>query len=304
MADTFFETIKRELKEKRESISCKIDSVFSAKEFDEDFFEEIEEVLIISDFGIYATLKISGKLKENIRRKNLNLSREVREELEQIIADMIKCESEKIKEIEQTKHAIIIVGVNGVGKTTTIGKLANIIKNEGKEVVIGAGDTFRAAAVQQLNTWAERADVRIISNDQGADPASVIFDSVKSSKARQADVLICDTAGRLHNKANLMNELSKIYRVVEKEYEKNIIVYIVIDAVTGQNGLIQARKFTEAINIDGIILTKMDGTAKGGIVVSIVSELGIPVRYIGFGEGINDLQRFNPEKFVEAIFEK
>lgn len=297
-----FAKIKEGLNKTRENISSKVNSVLSTfRKIDEDFFEELEEILILSDMGVNVSSKIISELKTRVKENKISKPEEIKTALKGIISDIITIEAKDYT----YPLSMLIVGVNGVGKTTAIGKLALQFKNEGRSVMLAAGDTFRAAAADQLSVWAQRACVPIIKYAQeGADPAAVIYDAIDSCKHKNTDVLICDTAGRLHNKKNLMSELQKIKKVTEREFpQAQKEVYLVIDATTGQNALTQAKIFTEIVDITGIILTKLDGTAKGGIVCAIVDELKIPVRYIGVGEGINDLQPFNPDDFANNLFD-
>ena len=277
-------------------------SVFGLDHIDDDFYEELEEILIMSDIGIHATEDIIEDLKNQVDEKHIHKPEECR----QLLMDSIKARmdlGENAYEYEDKQSVLLVVGVNGVGKTTSIGKLAAQFKADRKKVVLAAADTFRAGAIEQLTEWAHRAGVDIIAQQEGADPASVVFDAIAAAKARKADILICDTAGRLHNKKNLMEELKKINRIIDREYpEAYRETLIVLDGTTGQNALAQAKVFMEAADVSGIILTKMDGTARGGIAVAIQAELGSPVKYIGVGEHIEDLQKFDADSFVEAIF--
>ena len=295
-----FDKIKQGLQRTREAFSDKIEElVMNYRELDDDFFEELTDILIMSDVGMKTTDLIIDKLKQKVRRDNIRGTDKAREAIKEIVAEIM--DSEPIALPSPT--VLLVVGVNGVGKTTSIGKMAAKFKADGKRVIICAGDTFRAAAADQLTIWAERADVPIIKHKEGADPAAVVFDGVQAAKSRRADVLIVDTAGRLHNKAHLMEELKKINRVIGREYpEANVKALLVIDATTGQNGLNQALMFRETADLDGIILTKLDGTAKGGIALAIRHEMGLPVRFIGVGEKIDDLQPFDAKDFAEAIF--
>ncbi len=304
MATGFFAKLQAGLTKTRDNIAKGIDSVFSgASVIDEDFYEELEEVLIMGDIGINATSKILDELREQVRTQHINNPEACRALLIQDIWNQMKT-GDGAYDFEDKKTVIFIIGVNGVGKTTSVGKLAAIFKKKGKKVIIAAADTYRAAATEQLQEWANRADTPIITGREGGDPASVIYDACSAFKARDCDILIVDTAGRLHNKKNLMEELAKMNRIIDKELpgicREN---FIVLDGTTGQNAIMQAREFGEVADLTGIILTKLDGTAKGGIAVAIVSELNIPVKYIGVGEGIDDLERFNPAEFVDAIFE-
>ena len=268
-----------------------------------DFYEEIEEILIMGDLGINATTAIIEDLKQKVKEQHIKEPSACK----QLLIDSIKAQmnvGETAYEFENRQSVVLVIGVNGVGKTTSIGKLAGKLKDQGKKVILAAADTFRAAAGEQLTEWAHRAGVEIISGQEGSDPAAVVYDAIQASKARHADVLLCDTAGRLHNKKNLMAELGKINRVIDREYpEAYRETLVVLDGTTGQNALAQARQFSEIADITGIILTKLDGTAKGGIAVAIHSELGIPVKYIGVGESIDDLQKFDADEFVNALFD-
>ncbi|MEW8955038.1 signal recognition particle-docking protein FtsY [Clostridium sp.] len=299
----FFEKLKSGLSKTRDNLTDKMNEVFNlAVTIDEDLYEELEEILITSDIGVDTSVEIIERLRKRIREEKIKDIAEVRPCLKRVISDMMK---EGTKEAEESKgeKVILIIGVNGVGKTTSIGKIAAQYKKQGKKVLLAAADTFRAAAIDQLEVWSQRANVDLIKHQEGSDPAAVVFDAISAAKARKVDVLICDTAGRLHNKKNLMDELSKINRIIDRElkdYKKETL--LVLDGTTGQNAVIQAKQFKEVCDIDGIILTKLDGTAKGGVVISIVRELNIPVKYIGVGEGIEDLQKFNEEEFVEALF--
>ena len=300
----FFKRLVSGLSKTRANIVSGFESIFSAfKSIDDDFYEELEEILIMGDIGVATTEKIIDNLKAKVKEQKIKEPAMCK----QLLMDSIKEQmdlGEAAYDYENQTSVLLVIGVNGVGKTTSIGKLAGQFKNNGKKVVLAAADTFRAAAIEQLTEWSNRAGADIISSREGADPASVIFDAAQAAKARKADILICDTAGRLHNKKNLMEELKKINRILDKEYpeayRENLIV---LDATTGQNALVQAKQFMEAADITGIILTKMDGTAKGGIAVAIQSELGIPVKYIGVGEKIEDLQKFNSDEFVNALFD-
>lgn len=300
----FFNKLFKGLDKTRKEFVNKIDSVLSSyQKIDEELFEDLEEILVTADVGINTTIEIIDNLKVKVREKRLRDPEEVKYLLkEEIVTIMDNGESNKLN-IEPLPAVILVVGVNGVGKTTTIGKLAYNLRHEGKQVLIAAGDTFRAAAIEQLEEWGNRANVDVISHKEGADPAAVIYDGIQAAKARDTDILICDTAGRLHNKKNLMNELNKIFRVVDREYpEAQKEILLVLDATTGQNAMSQAKVFKEVANITGVCLTKLDGTAKGGVVIGLQSELNLPVKLVGVGEGIEDLQEFNPTDFVDAIF--
>ena len=299
----FFSRLAAGLAKTRNSIVSGIDSIFSGfSSIDDDFYEEIEEILIMGDIGVNTTSKIIEELKEKVKEQKIKEPQECK----QLLIDSIKNQmhvDECAYDFENKKSIVLVIGVNGVGKTTSVGKLAGQLKGKGKKVVLAAADTFRAAAIEQLTEWSNRAGGDIISQREGSDPAAVIYDAIAAAKARKADVLQCDTAGRLHNKKNLMEELKKIDRIIEKEYSdayrENLVV---LDGTTGQNALAQAKQFMEATDITGIILTKLDGTAKGGIAVAIQSELGIPVKYVGIGEQIDDLQKFDADAFVDALF--
>ncbi len=300
----FFARLKTGLKKTRDNIVNGIDSVFSGfSSIDEEFYEELEEILIMGDIGVDATEEILARLKEEVKRRHIKEPEDCRQLLIDSIKEQMRVE-EAAYEFENRQSVILVIGVNGVGKTTTIGKLAALLKGQGRKVLIAAADTFRAAAGGQLKEWADRAGVDMIGGAEGADPSSVVFDAVSAAKARKADILLIDTAGRLHNKKNLMEELKKMNRVIEREfpdaYRENLIV---LDGTTGQNALAQAREFAEAASLTGIVLTKLDGTAKGGIAVAIQSQLHVPVKYIGVGESLEDLQKFDPNEFVNALFD-
>ncbi|WP_075718662.1 signal recognition particle-docking protein FtsY [Roseburia sp. 499] len=299
----FFSRLVKGLSKTRDNIVSGIDAIFSGfSSIDDDFYEEIEEILIMGDIGVNATMKIIENLKAKVKEEHIKEPAECKELLIRSIKEQMDV-GETAYRFEEEKSVVLVIGVNGVGKTTSIGKLAGKLKAQGKKVVLAAADTFRAAAGEQLSEWANRAGVDMIGGQEGADPGAVVYDAVAAAKARNADVLLCDTAGRLHNKKNLMEELKKIHRILEKEYpEAYRETLVVLDGTTGQNALAQARQFSEVADITGIILTKMDGTAKGGIAVAIQSELGIPVKYIGVGETIDDLQKFDSEQFVNALF--
>ncbi|MBO5335741.1 MAG: signal recognition particle-docking protein FtsY [Lachnospiraceae bacterium] len=300
----FFARLKEGLSKTRNNIVRGIDSVFSGfSAIDEDFYEELEEILIMGDIGVNATTEIVERLKREVKERHIKEPSECKQLLIDSIKEQMKVD-ETAYEFEKEQSVIMVIGVNGVGKTTSVGKLAGKIKSSGRKVLIAAADTFRAAAGDQLAEWARRADVPMIGGKEGADPASIVYDAVNAAQARDVDVLLIDTAGRLHNKKNLMEELRKMNRIIEREYpnahRENLIV---LDGTTGQNALVQAREFGEVANLTGIILTKMDGTAKGGIAVAIQSELNVPVKYIGVGETIEDLQKFDSDEFVNALFD-
>lgn len=298
----FFDKLKQGLSKTKVSFDDKINNVFSTfRKVDEDLLEELEEILIMSDIGIETSTDIIAKLRNRIKKENIkdaeNVKEALREEMKNILTE---CDDEL--KLETKPSVILVVGVNGVGKTTSIGKIANNLRKQGKEVVIAAADTFRAAAVEQLEIWANRADCNIVRRNEGTDPASVVYDAIKIAKEKNADILICDTAGRLHNKKYLMDELLKIERVIEKELpESSKEVLLVLDATTGQNAIQQVKAFRETTPLTGIVLTKLDGTAKGGVVLGIVNENKIPVKFIGIGEQIDDMERFCAEDFVKAI---
>lgn len=300
----FFGRLVEGLTKTRDNIVSGIDSIFSGfSNIDDDFYEELEEILIMGDLGVHATEQILDTLREKVKEQHIKEPHECKELLIESIKEQMQVE-ETAYRFENERSVVLVIGVNGVGKTTTVGKLAGKLKSQGKKVVIAGADTFRAAAGDQLKEWANRSGVDMIGGTEGADPGSVVYDATAAAKARNADVLIVDTAGRLHNKKNLMNELGKINRILEKEYPD---VYretlVVLDATTGQNALVQAKEFSEVAEITGIVLTKMDGTAKGGIAVAIQSELSVPVKFIGVGETIDDLQKFDPDEFVNALFD-
>ncbi len=300
----FFARLKEGLTKTRNNIVRGIDSVFSGfSAIDDDFYEELEEILIMGDIGVNATADIITRLKSQIKEKHIKEPQACKQLLIDSIKEQMRV-NENAYDFQKRQSIVMVIGVNGVGKTTSVGKLAGKLKDNGRKVLIAAADTFRAAAGDQLAEWARRADVPMVGGNEGADPASVVYDAVSAAKARHADVLICDTAGRLHNKKNLMEELRKMNRIVDREFpdahRENLIV---LDGTTGQNALVQAREFGEVANLTGIILTKMDGTAKGGIAVAIQSELQVPVKYIGVGETIDDLQEFDSDQFVNALFD-
>ncbi len=302
----FFNKIKQGLTKTHTVIAEKLDAVVRAfRPVDEDLLEELEEALISSDLGVETSLEAVERLRAEVRSGRLREADEVRGALIGILSEMVggKNPDAYTLKLNTRPSVILVIGVNGAGKTTTIGKLAHTLKSSGKSVLLAAGDTFRAAAADQLEVWAKRTGTDLIRHGEGADAAAVIFDAVNAAKARKTDVLICDTAGRLHNKQNLMNELKKLVRVIERELpEARIETYLVLDATTGQNAVVQAKSFDEVTSLSGIILTKLDGTAKGGIVISIARDLSVPVRYIGVGEGLNDLTEFDAGTFVEALF--
>jgi len=300
----FFSRLKEGLTKTRNNIVHSIDAVFNGfSSIDEEFYEELEEILIMGDIGVAATTEIIDRLKTQVKEQHIKEPVSCKEFLIESIKEQMQV-GETEYEFEHEQSVVLVIGVNGVGKTTTVGKLAGKLKAQNRKVLLAAADTFRAAAGEQLAEWAHRAGVDIIGGSEGSDPASVVFDAVTAAKARNVDVLLCDTAGRLHNKKNLMEELKKINRIIDSQFpgvhRENLIV---LDAATGQNALAQARQFSEVTDLTGIILTKMDGTAKGGIAVAIQSELKVPVKYIGVGEGIEDLQKFDPEEFVNALFD-
>ena len=300
----FFSKISEGLKKTRSSISNAVNSMLSAfTRIDEDLFEELEEILIMSDIGTVTSAKICDILRERVKEEKVKDPEVIKSMLAETVADMLS--NSQGLDLSTKPSFVFVIGVNGVGKTTTIGKLASQIKANGKSVILGAADTFRAAAIDQLEVWADRAGVDIVKSVEGADPASVVFDTIAAAKSRGSDVIICDTAGRLHNKTNLMNELAKMYRIIKRELpEASVETLLVLDATTGQNAVNQARDFKTVADITGIVLTKLDGTARGGVVLAITDELGIPVKYIGVGEQIDDLQPFDPKAFSEAMFEK
>ena len=299
----FFRRLVSGLAKTRDNIVSGMDSIFHGfSKIDEEFYEELEETLIMGDLGVHSTMEILEDLRAKVKERHIKEPIECRQFLIDSIREQMDV-AETAYEFENRTSVVFVIGVNGVGKTTTIGKLAGKLKSQGKKVVLAAADTFRAAAGEQLREWANRADADMIGGQEGADPAAVIYDAVAAAKARHADVLLCDTAGRLHNKKNLMEELKKINRVIDREYPEAFReTLVVLDATTGQNALAQAKEFNEVADITGVILTKMDGTAKGGIAVAIQAELGIPVKYIGVGETIDDLQKFDADEFVNALF--
>lgn len=300
---SFFAKLKEGLIKTKKNLTDQIEGViFQHKKINDNFLDELEEILITSDMGVETTMDIIEYIKEETKKRKFEDTLEIKEIIKEYLINALK--KNERPDVTDKQRVILIVGVNGVGKTTSIGKIAYRLKQSGNKVIVAAADTFRAAAVDQLKEWCYRAGVDIIASEQGSDPGAVVFDAIQAAKARKADILICDTAGRLHNKKNLMKELSKIFKILDREFsEAHIDVYLVIDATTGQNGIVQAKMFKEACNINGLILTKLDGTAKGGIAFPIVNELKIPIKYVGVGEGIDDLQDFDAQDFVNAIFE-
>lgn len=301
----FFARLVKGLAKTRDSIVSGIDSIFSGfSSIDEDFYEEIEEILIMADLGVNTTSRIIESLRQKVKEQKIKEPSECKALLIESIKEIMRVD-ETAYEFENKKSVVLVIGVNGVGKTTSVGKLAGQLKAGGQKVIVAAADTFRAAAIEQLTEWSNRAGVDIVAQKEGSDPAAVVYDAINAAKARKADVLICDTAGRLHNKKNLMEELKKIDRIIKREYSEayreNLIV---LDGTTGQNALAQAKQFMEVTQVTGIILTKLDGTAKGGIAVAIQSELSVPVKYIGIGEQMDDLQKFNADEFVNALFDE
>ncbi len=301
----FFNKIKESLSKTKESLNDKLESVIGAfRTVDDELFDELEEALITADLGVNTSLEIIERLRDAASQKHITDSAKLKTELAQILKDILNDGSDSKLQVYGLPAVIMVIGVNGVGKTTTIGKIANMYKKQGKNVVIAAADTFRAAAIEQLEVWSERAGVKLIKQQEGADPAAVIYDSINACKGKYVDVLLCDTAGRLHNKKNLMEELKKIYRILDRELPRGSKeILLVLDATTGQNAVQQAKEFKEAADITGIVLTKLDGTAKGGIVFSIKNEYDIPVKLIGLGEGIDDIAEFDSEEFVNGILD-
>lgn len=302
---SLFDRLKQGLSKAKQGITDRIDEVLkSYTKVDEELLEELEEILITADVGVNTTMDIIEQLRVKIKQKGITNPMDVRVELKAIVEEILTNDNSKL-DVSHCPTIILMVGVNGVGKTTTIGKLANKYKKDGKKVLLAAGDTFRAAAIEQLEVWSSRSNVDIIKHQEGADPGAVIFDAVKAAKARNVDVLICDTAGRLHNKANLMNELGKVFKIVDREFpEAKKEVLLVVDATTGQNAVSQAKTFKEVAQITGIVLTKLDGTAKGGVVIAVKSEVDVPVKLIGVGETVEDLQDFDAKAFSDALFGK
>ena len=300
----FFSKIKSGLKKTRENIISGVENVLkSFTTIDEELYEELEEALIMADIGVETSVEIIERLRERVKTERVHDVSEVKGLIISVISDMLSEDKDEL--VLASPAVILVIGVNGVGKTTTIGKLANHYKKQGKTVMLAAADTFRAAAIDQLEIWGERKGVLVVKDQQNSDPGAVVFDAVKSAKAKNTDILICDTAGRLHNKKNLMDELAKIFRIISREFpEAQQEVFLVLDATTGQNALQQAKLFKEAANITGLVLTKLDGTAKGGIIIAIKNELKLPVRFIGVGEGIEDLQPFDEDSFARALFEE
>lgn len=300
----FFDKLKQGLSKTKQSFNDKVNNVFSAfRKVDEELLEELEEALIMSDVGVETSTKIIANLRDKIKKQNLKEADEVKQALREEIQNIFN-EIDNTLHLDTTPSIILVVGVNGVGKTTSIGKIANRLKQDGKKVVIAAADTFRAAAVEQLEIWANRAGCQIVKKEEGADPASVVYDAIKKTREENADVLICDTAGRLHNKKYLMDELEKIKRVIDKELpDASKEILLVLDATTGQNAILQVQAFKETVDITGLVLTKLDGTAKGGVVIGITNENHMPVKFIGVGEQIDDMEVFNSKDFVKAIIE-
>ena len=299
----FFSKLAEGLTKTRNNIMNSVSNIFTGHDIiDDDFYEELEETLIMADLGITTTTSVIENLKDKVKELKIKDPADCKKLLMDSLKEQMQVKPDAY-DFENKKSVVLMIGVNGVGKTTSVGKLASQLKNSGKKVLVAAADTFRAGAIEQLTEWARRSEVELIAQSEGSDPAAVVFDAVNAAKARNVDVLICDTAGRLHNKKNLMDELNKIYRIVSKEYpEAAVETLVVVDGTTGQNAKEQARQFSEAAPVNGIVLTKLDGTAKGGIAIAIESELSIPVKYIGIGEKIDDLQKFDAEEFVEALF--
>ena len=299
----FFSKLAEGLTKTRNNIMNSVSNIFTGHDIiDDDFYEELEETLIMADLGITTTTSVIENLKDKVKELKIKDPADCKKLLMDSLKEQMQVKPDAY-DFENKKSVVLMIGVNGVGKTTSVGKLASQLKNSGKKVLVAATDTFRAGAIEQLTEWARRSDVELIAQSEGSDPAAVVFDAVNAAKARNVDVLICDTAGRLHNKKNLMDELNKIYRIVSKEYpEAAVETLVVVDGTTGQNAKEQARQFSEAAPVNGIVLTKLDGTAKGGIAIAIESELSIPVKYIGIGEKIDDLQKFDADEFVEALF--
>ncbi len=298
-----FDKIKSGLAKTRDAVAERVDSIIKTfTPLDDDFFDELEEALILADLGVQTAVGVTEKLRERAKEKKLREADEIRKELKEILREILTRNPGQLK-LETKPSVILVIGVNGVGKTTSIGKIANLLKNDGKKVLLAAGDTFRAAAADQLEIWSERAGVEIVRHAEGADPAAVVFDAIAAAKSRGSDVIICDTAGRLHNKQNLMNELSKIGKIITRELpDASVETLLVLDATTGQNAVSQAQEFNKATGVSGIVLTKLDGTAKGGIVISIADTMDIPVKFIGVGEQMDDLMYFDPSSFIDALF--
>lgn len=297
----FFHKIKAGLTKTRSALVNNVNSIINSfTKIDEDFFEELEEILVMSDIGVATATDICSQLRAYVKKEGVTDPKLIKTQMAEIIFSML--DGDATLHLDTAPSVILVIGVNGVGKTTTIGKMALQLKNDGKKVILGAADTFRAAAAEQLEIWGERAGVSVVKSIEGTDPASVVFDTIQSAKAKKSDVIICDTAGRLHNKKNLMDELAKIYRIIKRELpEASLETLLVLDAATGQNAVNQAREFKNVADITGIVLTKLDGTAKGGIVISIKNELNIPVKFIGVGEGIDDLQTFSAREFADGL---
>lgn len=300
----FFKKLNKGLKKTRDNMSGAINAALYGKnEIDDEFYDELEEILVMADVGVNTSAEIVEKLRDAVFKKNLRKAKDVKEEIKNIVADMLS--GGETIDMVTIPSVILVIGVNGVGKTTSIGKMAAMFKEEGKKVILGAADTFRAAAIDQLEIWADRAGVDIVKHKEGADPAAVVFDTISAGRARNADIIICDTAGRLHNKKNLMDELAKIYRVIDRQLPyADREIFLVLDATTGQNAVNQAKEFKDVAEITGIILTKLDGTAKGGVVLAIKNDLKVPVKFVGVGEGIDDLRPFDPKAFAEGLFEE
>ncbi|OFI07700.1 signal recognition particle receptor FtsY [Clostridium acetireducens DSM 10703] len=303
MFGEFFNKLKEGLTKTKDNFTDKVSDILgTAIKIDDDLYEELEEILITADIGVDTSLYIIDKLKEKINEKKIKDPNEIKPCLKEVIVDLLGDSKESIKP-EKTPKIMLVIGVNGVGKTTSIGKVAYKLKDDGYKVLLAAADTFRAAAIDQLEVWSKRAAVDLVKHQEGSDPAAVVYDGIQAAKARKVDVLICDTAGRLHNKKNLMNELGKINKVIDREFkESEKETLLVLDATTGQNAVEQAKQFMEVCDLNGIILTKLDGTAKGGVIISIKHQLNVPVKLIGIGEGVDDLQEFNAKEFVEALF--
>ncbi len=299
----FFDKIKAGLTKTRTAMANTVGSVFSGfSDIDDDFYDELEECLILADLGVQTATKAVEQLRQKVREERIREPAEARQALREVLTDMLNVGPSAL-DLSTKPSVVLVIGVNGVGKTTTIGKLANLLRSEGKKVLLCAADTFRAAAADQLEIWSERSGAQIVRQTEGADPASVVFDAITAARARGSDVIVCDTAGRLHNKQNLMNELNKISRILDRELPDSAKeVLLVLDGTTGQNGLIQAREFSKIAGVTGIAVTKLDGTAKGGIVIAVADSLGIPVKFVGVGEGIDDLMPFEAESFVSALF--